>query len=189
MEERSLKRIGFVVLLVLLVLGWLTLFFVSSPEEVVEWLGVTNGYLVVFLLGVIGAVTSLTSVSTYPAIYTLAAGEMNPGLLVVISGVGLTLGDFLFILLGISARGVLSEGTKERVARFLAWLYQRPTVVIQFFLFVWVGLTPFANNLLTAPLAVTEFPARKMVVPIFLGNLVLPVLTVWLGMKGVAWLW
>lgn len=184
--KKTLRNLGFWVLLLMMVVGWLVLFFFYRPEQIVEALGLTNSYIVTFLLGVLGAFTSLTTVSTYPAVYVMALGEeVTPWILILMTGVGLTIGDFFFVLLGRSARAALSEKWIERVRRLLSWLEKRPDFVTQVVLFFWVGLSPFANNLLTAPLAVSHFPIKKMVVPIFLGNLTFPTATVVLALQGV----
>ena len=187
MHRKKKQKITFFVALTLLVVGWGVLFFLYNPAELAGMLGVTNSYLVAFFLAIIGAVGSLTSVSTYPAIFTMAAGGVNPVGLVAISAVGLTIGDFLFIYLGRSARAVLSDSTQQKAHKLLAWLYRRPVYFTQGFLFLWVGFSPLANNLLTAPMAVTNFPPRKMVIPILLGNVVLPTVAVTLGILGIEW--
>jgi hypothetical protein len=39
---------------------------------------------------------------------------------------------------------------------------------------VWVGLLPIANNILTAGLALAGYRFRRVLVPIFLGNVTFP---------------
>ena len=178
------RRAAFLGLVVLLGLGWLYLFLYVPIDDAIEWLGVTNSYVVALLLGAFGAFTTLTSVSTYPAVFAMATGGVQPVALVAATALGLTLGDMLFIGAGRSARQALSDGGRERVERLLRWLRERPDHVTQWVLFFWVGFTPLANNLLTGPLSLTEFSPRKMVAPVFFGNLVFPILTVVLAVTG-----
>lgn len=185
MKREYVRKIGFFTLLALLLVGWVVLFFLYEPAQVVAFIGASNGYLVAFLLSIIGALGTLTTVSTYPALYTMAAGELNPFALVAVATVGLSIGDSLFIALGRAAREVVSEGAREKAEWLLRFLHDRPAYVTQIVLFVWVGFTPLANNLLTAPLALTSFPARKMVLPVVLGNMTLPALTVLLGVMSI----
>lgn len=188
MEKKTMTRArkaGFWLTLVTLVVGWMVLFFLYRPEQIVAALGVTNSYIVTFLLGVLGAFTSMTTFSTYPAVYAMAAADVTPWALIATTAVGLTMGDFFFVLLGNSARAALSKKWRERVRKLLRWLEGRPDRVTQWVLFIWVGVLPLANNLLTAPLAVNGFEPRKMAVPIFLGNLTFPTATVILALKGV----
>lgn len=184
MTRARIQATAFFTILLLLILGWFLLLLFHTPSEIVDWLGVTNSYLVAFLLAVFGAVGSVTPFSTYPAIYTMAAGEVNPFILVPLAALGLTAGDYLFILFGISAQSVLSEKFQKKVEKLLRWLLKKSTRFIQVFLFVWVGFLPLANNLITAPLALTKFSPRKMFLPILLGNTTFPTLAALLGAFG-----
>lgn len=177
MAKRNKLRhlIGFVGILVF-VLAWTALLWVYSPQEIVDWLGMTNSYLVAFFLAVGGAVASMTPFSTYPAVYTMASGGVNAFALVPLVAIGMTVGDFIFISFGRSARGLVSEKILGKLERLLQWLESKPTFFVQAFVFLWVGFLPIANNLLTAPLAMTGFSIRKLTPPLVLGNMMLPAL-------------
>ncbi len=178
------RRLFFLVITLLLAAGWLALFLYVPLDEVVEWMGLSNSYLVALALGCFGAFATLTSVSTYPAVFAMASAGVNPVGLVVVTAIGLTLGDFLFVGAGRSVRQTLSDRGRERVEKLLRWLRERPDRVTQWVLFFWVGFTPLANNLLTGPLALTDFPTKKMIAPVLCGNFAFPILTVVLAVTG-----
>lgn len=189
MERRKVKNVAIFIAILLFIVGWTILLYYYSPSEIVEWLGVTNSYLVAFLMAVFGAIASMTPVSTYPAIYTMASGGVSPLLLAPIAAIGLTVGDMIFVYFGLSAREALSEKFQNFVERVLRWLNEKPTLFIQVFVFVWVGILPIANNLITAPLAMTGFPIKKLLPPLMLGNLVFPIMAASLGYYGVTLFW
>lgn len=176
MERAKAKNLGIFAGLLIAIVGWTLVLMFFRPSEIVAWLGVTNSYLVAFLISIFGAIASITPVSTYPGIYTMAAGGIHPLLLAPIAAAGLTIGDYIFVFFGLSARGALSERITDKIENVMRWLNDKPTRFIQVFIFVWVGFLPIANNLLTAPLAMTGFHPRKMFVPLVLGNLMLPLL-------------
>jgi membrane protein YqaA with SNARE-associated domain len=180
----KIKKQGFFWLALLFVIGWTLLLWNMSPEEIVESLGVANTYLVAFLISIMGALSSLTTFSTYPAIVALAAGEVNPLFLGIAAGLGLAAGDIFFYFFGISARNVASEKVIKWVEKILKWLMDRSKLFIQFFIFFYVGFTPFPNNILTGLLALREYPFKKVVVPLVLGDLVLPITVAYLTYKG-----
>ena len=174
-----------VALVAAFVVAWATLFFLVSPDELVARLGVEQAYLVVFLLGVLGALLSMTTFSTYPAIVTFAVGGMNLFGLVAAAGVGLTVGDWMFYSLGTRVKGLLS-GRPERWARRLEeWLEERPRWQVTGVTYVWVGLLPLANNILTGALALGGYRFRAVLVPILLGNLTFPAGVAWLATRGI----
>lgn len=165
--------ISFVGLLVLIV-TWTFLFIHYDPADIVDWLGITNTYVLTFTVGVLGALSSTVNVTTYPTIFTVTHGGVGPFWIVLLAATGLTIGDFLFIFFGISARKVLPDGFREFVERIFEWLQDKSDRFVQWFVFFWIAIVPIAHNLLLAPLAMTGFPAKKMTLPVFAGNVVVP---------------
>lgn len=179
------RRWATVILALLFVAGWAVLMFVMSPDELVDSLGVEQAFGVVFLLGVIGALASMTTFSTYPAIVTFAVGGMNLPGLVLVTAVGLTVGDWLFYSLVTRVKGLLGGKLRDRTLQLERWLDGLPHRRVQVVTFVWVGLLPLANNILTGALAVGGYHFRRIVVPIALGNTVFPAGVAILALQGV----
>ena len=184
MATQKTKNILLFVGIILLIIGWMMLFRFYSPAEIIEWLGITNAYLVTFLVSAFGAISSTTPFTTYPALYTMAAGGVSPIILVPLAAIGLTTGDLLFVAFGLSARRALSKKIVEKVEQLLSWLNGKPDWFGQISIYVWVGILPLANNLLTAPLAMTGFPVKKMILPLVLGNMTFPLIATALGWFG-----
>ena len=185
MNNNILRRgVPFFVIL-LFIIGWTLLLYFYGPKEIVRLLGVQNSYLMAFLISMFGAFSSFTTFSTYPAVVTLAAGKINPYFLGIVAGLGLSVGDVLFFYFGVTARGVVSKKFKERLENILEWLKDKPDFFIQAFIFFYVGFTPFPNNVLTGSLALIAYPFRKVVLPLVLGDLVLPTLAACLTYYGV----
>ena len=184
MTRQRLKNLAIFLAILLFIAGWTVLLYFYSPSEVIDWLGVTNSYFVAFFISVLGAIASITPFSTYPAVYTMAAGGVNPIGLVALAAVGLTIGDLIFVYFGISARKALPEKFQKFVERLLRWLTSKSTRFIQAFVFIWVGFLPLANNLISAPLAITGFPVKKLLLPLLLGNMMFPTLAATAGIYG-----
>lgn len=163
-----------IVLSALFIGAWIVLVFLAPPAEIVERVGVENAYLVVLLLSIIGALGSITTFSSYPAIVTFAAGDMNVLALGLVSGIGLTLGDAVFYFLCTEIKGLLTGRLEEKAVATGLWLETQPAWVIPLVTYVWVGLLPLANNLLTGALAITGYPFRRILPPLFLGNVTFP---------------
>ncbi len=171
--------------IVLFLVGWVVLFVLVPAEEIVGRLGVENAYLVVLLLSAVGALGSMTTFSSYPAIVTFAAGGMHPLLLGLVSGIGLTIGDAIFYYFFSELKGLLRGRTKERAVAVGEWLESRPGWVIPAVTYVWVGMLPIANNILTGALALTGYRFRKILAPLFLGNVTFPAAVAYLSMLGI----
>lgn len=179
--QKGLARKIVFILLLLFIIAWTVLLYFHPPEELVTVIGVHNSYLVGFLISIIGALSSFTTFSTYPAIVTLATGEINPFILGISAGLGLAIGDVMFYYFGFTARGVVSKKIKERLEKVLNWLAKKSDRYIQVFIFLYVAFTPFPNNILTGSLALIGYPIKKVAPPLIIGDIVLPTLAAWLA--------
>ena len=74
-------------------IGANVLFLFYSPDQIVNYIGVENTYLTMFLIAAIGGVNSLTSGVLYASLLTFAAGGADPLWLGLSTGVGMALGE------------------------------------------------------------------------------------------------
>lgn len=182
LSRRQWVTIG---LIVVFLTAWVLLVFLYSPDRLVRELGVENAYLVVLALSVIGALGSMTTFSSYPAIVTFAAGDMNAWALGLVSGVGLTIGDAIFYSFVGEVKGLLGGRAREKALQVEGWLEERPDWLVPVVTYVWVGLLPVANNILTGGLALTGYKFRKILIPVFLGNVTFPTGVAFLASIGI----
>ncbi len=172
MERNTRRYIIFFAMLAFIVF-WTSLIVFIGPKELVSTLGVGETHLAVFLLAVFGALSSLTTFSIYPALGTFAAGGMNPVSLGIIAGIGLTIGDSFFFLFGRKLRILFSESSKKRLDKLLRRIEKRPRLM-PLIVYAYVAFTPFPNNVLTGGLALTGYRFRKLILPLWLGDMTLP---------------
>lgn len=164
---------------------WTILLMLYNPKEIVKAIGIENGYLLTFFVAMLGAFSSLTFASVYPMIVTFALGDLNPVILTVAAGSGLTIGDALFYYLGMKVRPFIKGKMKRLLDRFLEWTQHRPAWLIPLIVYFYVGFTPFPNNLLTGSLAASGYAFKKAIIPVLLGNISFPVLITILTDLGV----
>lgn len=87
--------------------------------------------------------------------------------LIVVSAVGCTLGEIVSFYVG---RGVSTALLKEnRTAAFIREVAEKRPKLISLCLFLGAA-TPFPDDLIVIPLGLMNYPARLMVLPIFLGK-------------------
>ncbi len=153
------------------------------PEKIIEEIGVTNGYILTFILAFLGGFATITAASAYPAVVTLAIGGLNPLMLGIIAAVGITIADMIFYYFGQKGRDLADEHPKfDKITKsMLKWVHKQPKWIIPFFIWVYVGLTPFPNNALTFSGGIIEYKFRKVLIPDFLGNLTLMLILAYIG--------
>lgn len=171
--------------IIFFILFWTILLWMYEPRQLVEYIGVSNGYILTFIIAVIGALTSITTVSIYPMIITMAMGKLSPLPLALIAGAGLCIGDAIFYYLGIELKPYVTNKFKIKLENFMGWVETKPKWLTPLVIYFYIGFTPLPNNLLTGSLAIAGYPFRKIVTPLFLGDITLPLLIVYLAFLGV----
>jgi membrane protein DedA with SNARE-associated domain len=161
--------------LLCLLLLWILLLQFISPEELVEVVG-AKGYLLLFLVAAVGGVSFLTASSYFALVLTLAAGGLNPLLLGIIGGIGVTIGDTLFFLFGTHGRELLSEKLERRMTAFGAWLRKGPPFIVPLAVYVYAAFTPFPNELITVSLGLAGTRWPRVLPALLLGNITITAL-------------
>lgn len=173
-QRNYITLVGLVVFLVL----WTVLLIFYKPMDLINFLGVGNSYLVLFLVSVFSSLSSLTFVSTYPMIVTYTLGNLDTLMIAVCAGAGLSIGDALFYYLGLEVRTVIKGKLRQRLHKLLIWIAQRPAGMVPVLVYLYVGFTPLPNNLLTGTLAAAGYPFKKVILPVFLGNMSFPFIAI-----------
>lgn len=171
-KKKWLQYGSFVLILLVLVSVGVTLAFIS-PDEIVEMIGVENSYWVIFLVALLGGVSSFTSTSFFATFATFAAGGSNPFILAALGAIGMMAGDTVFFYLGVRGREALLSQHEGRVKKFKDWLKKRPKWMIPLIVYIYNGFTPLPADVLMVTLALIEYPFRKIVIPMVLGHLTL----------------
>ncbi|HUG02684.1 MAG TPA: hypothetical protein VML95_12520 [Longimicrobiales bacterium] len=174
--------------LLLFLVAWTLLLRRVGAVGLVERIGVRNGYLLVFLIASAGGLSTFTSVALYTTVATLAAGGLQPALLGLFAGTGLTIGDSLFFLVGLEGRRASSGRLRERLERMSAWFERRPEWALRLAVFLYAGLTPFPNDVMVMTVAASGVRYRLILPSLLAGNLVLATLTALVG-EGFSWAW
>lgn len=170
-------------LFVLLLAAWVSIFSFIDIAAIAKSIPVAGAYGVAFFVALIGGVSVFTSSSYLATIVALSLGPANPVLLALSAGTALTLGDNLFYFFGTKGRQSLPLPLVKRLDRAAVWLEGRSPTFIKLFVFVYTGFTPLPADALMLGLSFAGYPIRKVLAPIFLGNITL-VLLVALLVKG-----
>lgn len=181
-----LRKRWLILLIALFLLAWITLLFFVDAETIVRQIGVTNTYIVAFLLAVVGGLSTLTGISFFTLVVTFAEGGSNPWLLGLVGGIGIFISDCIFFFVARGAVEVFRENL-ARPSRFLArYLEKLPPWGILLGIFIYVGFTPLPNDLLMLALAVASVPFVRFAPALFLGSITVVTITAYLG-ESILW--
>ncbi|HSM37527.1 MAG TPA: hypothetical protein VK837_14080 [Longimicrobiales bacterium] len=180
--RRRRQALVALVFLIAFLIAWGVLLNRVGARGVVDLIGVRNGYLVVFLMASAGGLSAATSVPLYATLATFAAGGLEPLLLGLAAGTGLTVGDSLFFLVGLEGRRASSGRLEERLERLSAWFERRPRWALRLAIYAYAGLTPFPNDIMMVTLAASGVRYRLILPSLIAGNLTLATLVGYFGL-------
>ncbi|UGV41553.1 hypothetical protein J7W08_04500 [Methanococcoides orientis] len=172
--KRNIQVLG---LIILFIVSWSVLLFYHPPGEIVERLGVRNVYIFVFLLAMIGGVSTFTSTTFYTALITISLGGVNSFWIAFFASIGLTFGDLVFYYMGSKSRQCIKGKYEGNVLRLTKWMEGIDDRITMLMIFLY-SLTPLPSDVIAIALAIVKFPFRKMIVPLLAGNFTLIVLLV-----------
>ena len=176
------KNLTKTIIPVVLVLAAINLLFLySSPQELVELIGVENSYLVIFLIAAFGGLSSFTSGVLYGSLATFAAGGSIPWLLGISAGVGIAIGDSLLYFLFRYGLTGLGPKWQERIERYRTRVDQIRRRWQALGLYGLLGFTPIPNDLVMFALAVLGFRYRFIAPILLVSGITIATLTAYLG--------
>jgi hypothetical protein len=160
------------VLITILVL-WISIIgYWIGPSNIVEIIGENNAYLFIGLFAFYGGISTLTSVSFHAANITLALWWLDPLIITLVTGPWMLVGNCLFYYFWNSIESVLSGRIKGKIQTFTQFLF-RPKIYKRspFFVFLYVSVSWLPPDLLIFSLALAKYPLKKMLLPLFLGEM------------------
>jgi len=162
--------------IIILLIGWSILLIHIPPTEIIAYLGVENALLVAFLVSALGGVSTATSVNYYTTVIALAAGGTHVLALGIVAGIGVTIGDSLFYYLGTRGHEILTEKGSQWAKKIERWMNKQHPLFVQIGAYVYAGLTPLPNDVLTVSLGLAEYSYKKLLPALLLGNITLTVI-------------
>lgn len=146
--------------------------FVYGPVELLEMIGISNGYILAFVLALFAGVMFLTSAFFYATLAALIAAGSHPIILSLIAGVGLFLGDVLIFYIGKKGRDSLQEEHHPKIVRFTEWMSQQSYPVVSICIILY-GITPIPNEFMMIFLSFAKYSFRKVWWAILLGDILI----------------
>lgn len=182
-KKKGLHITGLVVTIAIVVV-WSVLLGVYGADKISSWIGVTNGYILMFIVATIGGASTMTSTSLYATLITLAAGGLNPWLLGLFCGIGLVIGDSLIYYLGWSGGGLFTGKLRKGIDILVEWLKSKNKFYVGLFVYFYAGFSPFPNDIMTVSIGLAGYDYKLIFPGLLLGNLTLATIVAHLASSG-----
>lgn len=155
-------------------------FFYLSPERIIETVGVTNAYALIFVLAFLGGLTTFSGVPYHLALVAFAAGGLNPVLLGLAAAAGVMLGDSTSYYAGMRGGMVAPRAIRRAFEQMYSFSDKHPAL-LPLFCFLYGALVPFSNDFITISAGIARYPFRRVMIPLGLGNIVFNVALAWIA--------
>lgn len=162
-------------------------FYVSSAERVVSFIGVENAHVFIFILAFFGGLATFSGIPYHLILITLAAGGLNPWTLGLTTAVAVSLGDCTSYFVGYFGRELVPERI-ERALRHLTHLQERYPRTLPVVFFLYGACVPFSSDLVTIPMGLLRYPLWRVIVPLGIGTFIFNSALAYFATDVSAWL-
>jgi membrane protein DedA with SNARE-associated domain len=154
-------------------------------QDLVNWmmsLSTNYGYLGVFLISLVGALSIFVPIPVAVVIFTLGglksggAWVFEPVLIAVAAGLGSTVGEFSAYLVGLGGRKAIGERYKRKMDVLVRVLKRWGMLVVFVF-----ALTPLPDDLIFIPLGVMRYGVSRIFVAALSGKFVMNLIVAYAG--------
>ena len=177
----SKAQFPFLILIALFV-AWTVFIYRIPPADIIEILGVRNGYLITFVLAFLGGISTFVPIPYYLFVMTFAAGGLNPFLLGFVAGIGLFLGDSTSYVIAYHGREIIPSRIQKTIDRAYEWSLSHPKWLASLAIFSYGAFIPLPDDLVVMPLGFIHYPYWRLMIPMTLGNIVFNTLAAFIGL-------
>lgn len=182
--RRKINYLGIAALSLYIAIAAAVLYF--SPEQIIEWVGPENGYVLIFTFALVSGLSLFAGVPHQLILITLSAGGLNPLAVSAAATIGVMLGESTSYFLGYHGR-VLSPESGLRIQRWMTLLEKRHPRLLPL-AFFGIGSLPISNDMVTIPMGLAHYPFWKVMLPLAVGNLLYNTLIAFFGIYAYAFL-
>ncbi|OGZ43091.1 MAG: hypothetical protein A2719_01885 [Candidatus Ryanbacteria bacterium RIFCSPHIGHO2_01_FULL_45_22] len=170
--EKNFTRYAPGAVLIVFILSASFLFSYSSPDQIIALLGVQNAYLLIFVLALLGGLTTFSGVPYHLVLITLATGGLNPVLLGIVTAAGVMMGDSTSYYLGYHGRMFIPTGFQEKVLKGVTLFSDKHPRLLPLLFFLYGSFMPTSNDVITIPMGLTHYPFWRVMIPLGVGNII-----------------
>lgn len=156
------------------ILAWTLMLYLFGTQWIVERSG--NAYLALFLIAAVGGMSTFTAATYFSTLFALTAAGLNPFLLGLLGGLGITIGDSLFFLFGRHGRAAVPERAKRIMDKARKQLERFHHNTVPLFIFLYAGFTPFPNEFATITVGLAGAKYKQIIIPLLAGNILITTL-------------
>jgi uncharacterized membrane protein YdjX (TVP38/TMEM64 family) len=166
----------------------LSLTLVSIPTEtLLDTIGSQNAYLFVYLIALLGSITTFASIP-YPLILiSLVAGGLNPLLAGALSALGVITSDMITFYAARRGSALLPKRVSGSLGKASEWLQKYPKMFFPC-LALYGTVSPLSNDLAVISLSLMGYSFWRVIPTLAIGNMIYNIGVAFLGVYAYDWI-
>lgn len=156
-------------------------------ETIVATVGADNALYLMLILGLIGGLTTFSGIPYHLILMSLTAGGLSPVLLGVATATGVVCGDSIMYVFSRKVAEALSPAQLATVSRLTTRIHAHPHLITPG-LFLYGLCSPFSNDFVVATMALAGYSYRRIILPLYLGNIGYNIALGYLGYYAYDWI-
>lgn len=169
--KRKFLTYFFHALPIILLLSFSALFYYITPEGIISFIGVENAYILMFILSLIGGLSTFSGVPYHIVLVALALGGVNPFFLGLVTAFGVMLGDSTSYYIGYEGRALMSS-RMQTVLDKLSHIKEKYPKLLPVVFLLYGSLLPFSNDVIVIPMGFIRYPFWRVIAPLGVGNII-----------------
>jgi uncharacterized membrane protein YdjX (TVP38/TMEM64 family) len=158
-----------------------------SAETIVATIGSENAIYLMTVLGFIGGITTFSGIPYHLILMSLTAGGMSPLWLGIATASGVVFGDSVMYVFSRQVVKVLSSSQVAKLEALAVRIRQNPHLITPG-LFLYGLCSPFSNDFVVATFALAGYSYRRIIIPLYLGNIGYNIALGYLGYYAYDWI-
>ncbi len=161
----------FALIPIILLVSFSLFFYYISPEGVIGMIGVENAYILMFILSLLGGLSTFSGVPYHVVLIALAVGGVNPFILGIVTAVGVMIGDSTSYYIGYQGRTLMSQRI-QKVLEKLSYIKEKYPRLLPVIFLLYGSLLPFSNDVIVIPMGFLRYPFWRVIIPLGVGNII-----------------
>ena len=169
-SKKFLKHLPKIVFILFIAIYSLFLLY-SSPEKLINFIGIENAYFLIFVLAFIGGLSTFFGGPHHWVLIALATGGLNPLFLGLSASFGVMLGDSTSYFIGYHGSAIVPVGIQKFLQKIQSFFMKFPKF-LPLFIFLYGSFVPFSNDFIAISMGLARYPFWRVMIPLGLGNVV-----------------
>lgn len=161
---------------------------VSIPTDtLLSVIGTNNAYVFMYVIAVLGSITTFASIP-YPLILiSLVSGGLNPLLAGVVTALGVSTSDTCTFFAARRGRALLPKNVSASLTKFAAWLHRHPKILTPC-LALYGTVSPLSNDFAVISFSLMKYRYWQVVPALGIGNMIYNISIAFLGVYAYDWI-